>query len=460
VYPRHRVAVHRKQCNDFKSLVLSWPRTPSRPEDCFPGKVKYAQRCGLLCARTTPAQTMLLYTKLRAAIKSCAERFGPSSELAKMDVVLAVEVFKDGSGPRPDAVCFVDMRLATSQSGAHAPTQTFLKLEPAGGAAELPLEYQGLTLRYAHKGLVQHQGQTREPMSRVVAGAFVAWTEDALCIEVLLNLCPQPDGMNSKLTLIQKVAIRQLVYEDISLRDVRITGCSQAFGHKWVEAGPAPVQRRPAIQAPDFVDLSQIFHETKTPGPLRDRAARTQSQSEQSVLVGPALTDTEQIMLDALGLQAGDLSLTDAQLRDLAPLAGDDIAPEAQEEFAALLDLLVEAGEEEGGESSGSDAEGGPQNPHETNRWSHLGLVQRPGWQFFTEAGLARGCVHAIGAGSMKATCRVHSKCICWLSNVVDVTKTESDLVSWLADPGDSRSAHQLSAYELKAAYGMNVRRP
>ena len=399
---------------------------------------------------------MQLYVKLREALKRCAERHGACSSLASSDVVLALEVSTEG-GQRPAAVCFLDMRLASSQSGPHAPAQTFLRLNPVGdGPAPLLQDCAGVVLRYTHLERVQHDGQPREPMRRGALGAVVGLTEDDVCGIALFELLPHPAGLRSRCTAVKRVVIQELAYDDLTLRDIRVQGPSATFQALEVEA-EAVARPRPARRA-DFLDLSDIFHEAR--GPRAPPAALPRQQAREP----PALEGLEQRMLESLGLQAGDVLLSDAERRELA---GEEVAPEMQEQVEAILDLLGDAQDEANQEEADEDGEARPPAPgaeprqaFDQNKWSHLGLTEQQHWEFWSADGAPRGRIHFVnGAGSMKATCRAHAKCACWLSNVTDVSKTEAELVAWIAERVD-RDGHQLSAYNLKLTYGMRPRPP
>ena len=63
---------------------------------------------------------------------------------------------------------------------------------------------------------------------------------------------------------------------------------------------------------------------------------------------------------------------------------------------------------------------------------------------------------HKSGAQSLKATCKVHSQCICWISN----SRNADLLFDWLADGRKkTKAGHADLSTELKKSIGMKVRK-
>ena len=70
-----------------------------------------------------------------------------------------------------------------------------------------------------------------------------------------------------------------------------------------------------------------------------------------------------------------------------------------------------------------------------------------------------RGMLHWMNRkASLKATCKKHRSCICWLSNIKDPAVATNDLVEWLAAGADDRDPYQVLSTELKRKYGMRIR--
>ena len=117
----------------------------------------------------------------------------------------------------------------------------------------------------------------------------------------------------------------------------------------------------------------------------------------------------------------------------------------------------AEAGKEEAEE----EEESGKEEVKQPGKvWREFGLVEHPKW-YFTELATKKpvGILHQISPSSVKATCRSHPKCVCWLSRITDVLTTESDLVGWLhAGLSSSAAGHSALARNLKIQYGMRIR--
>jgi hypothetical protein len=59
------------------------------------------------------------------------------------------------------------------------------------------------------------------------------------------------------------------------------------------------------------------------------------------------------------------------------------------------------------------------------------------------------------GFETLQARCKVHSRCICWISS----TRHSDLMLQWLAKGGqESFEQHQASAKELKRSIGMKIR--
>ena len=69
------------------------------------------------------------------------------------------------------------------------------------------------------------------------------------------------------------------------------------------------------------------------------------------------------------------------------------------------------------------------------------------------------GLVHDVGNG-LKATCKAHARCSCWISSAVGPKRMPAliELTQWLANPGDSAPSHLDPARAVKIKLGMKVR--
>ena len=81
----------------------------------------------------------------------------------------------------------------------------------------------------------------------------------------------------------------------------------------------------------------------------------------------------------------------------------------------------------------------------------------------------AVGTIHVVGEQSVKATCKAHRRCRCWVSLVRSTAAQTTaqactDLESWLAQAAApspiSAEEHARASVSLREAYGMRVRRP
>ena len=96
----------------------------------------------------------------------------------------------------------------------------------------------------------------------------------------------------------------------------------------------------------------------------------------------------------------------------------------------------------------------------------HHGVLREDGGKFFlVGGGRIAGRVHHLNETSVKATCSLHAKCMCWVTgHKCPEGKTREDLrpdlIEWLAQgvPPCTSESHACSARELKRQWGMRVR--
>ena len=72
------------------------------------------------------------------------------------------------------------------------------------------------------------------------------------------------------------------------------------------------------------------------------------------------------------------------------------------------------------------------------------------------------GVLHRVGVGNaIKATCGMHTKCVCWVTPRVPLLSDSElwmDLSSWCVDGRRfSPTEHAKASVDLKRSYGMNV---
>jgi hypothetical protein len=78
------------------------------------------------------------------------------------------------------------------------------------------------------------------------------------------------------------------------------------------------------------------------------------------------------------------------------------------------------------------------------------------------------GKIHSVGTGNAKkATCKVHSHCVCWVTPKIGTSTAATlmqDLEAWLSEAAGespaSAATHRASAYHVKVRYGMKPAKP
>ena len=88
----------------------------------FPQEVRYAKSCGEWCGQE---HSQALFSQLLRSFTTCAASVGAASAIPAQDAVLRITVVADNA---EQALLYVLLAAASSQSGNHKPTQTFARL--------------------------------------------------------------------------------------------------------------------------------------------------------------------------------------------------------------------------------------------------------------------------------------------------------------------------------------------
>lgn len=111
----------------------------------------------------------------------------------------------------------------------------------------------------------------------------------------------------------------------------------------------------------------------------------------------------------------------------------------------------------QGTASAASSSAAPPAAAH--SRWFRFGVVEQGSNAFFTSQGQPLGFLHRIGTQGVKATCRRHKLCVCWLTKTAgDPEQALDDLVEWLARVSDNSHTHLQAARAVKVKHGMKPR--
>jgi len=262
----------------------------------------------------------------------------------------------------------------------------------------------------------------------------------------------------------RQMKLMKLVFRDIDLAKVEITGPDAEFGPLLV---PPPAACKGAIvkTVPDLMDTLERRSSTAAssrPAPITDPGLPAGPTSSASRSALP--------LMDDLCLQPDDLDMS--EWTDLDPLP----AVLGPDDAAGLVQLVEAIQVEEAAQlpdTSSSDGDDVPPQPAQQpsaeapppaepvqNRWAGTGVSEKDKWRFYDTGGrIFLGVLHQVGPAGLKATCKLHRRCVCWLTSVPDVNVAEADLVRWFAG-GQSASSmqHQEEAARIKTAYGMRVR--
>lgn len=156
-----------------------------------------------------------------------------------------MEVFVDGQAAAVSTV-YLALACCSFQSGRKKPTQTFVHMEKDEGAST------GLV--FSCGDLVPPQKRARSPMGRQEVGALRMMTESEAAAMLIDSALPR---------VARRVQIRRIVFEDVTLRKIRITDRLEPF---LVD----PLAEKPRLAAPNRgakrprLDLSKDAPEKKT----------------------------------------------------------------------------------------------------------------------------------------------------------------------------------------------------
>ena len=183
-----------------------------------------------------------MYRVLLDAFGQCAARFGVGRAIACADVILAVNVF--ASPDDPALTLYFDFRQAQGGFGIAKAGQTFHRLAPvheAPGAGEhVGGHLAGLVLQYTFGDFTLPDKAPRAPISRARVGPLNRFTEDELAVHLMHHTLL---GVGGLACVPSKVLIRQLDYDDIDLRHVKVTGILGSFAPIVAELGAVKANR-------------------------------------------------------------------------------------------------------------------------------------------------------------------------------------------------------------------------
>ena len=224
---------YKKATTSFKSQCRFAERDP---RDAFPASVCYPPVCRKLCVASSSDAERVMYRVLLDAFGQCAARFGVGRAIACADVILAVDVF--ASPDDPALTLYFDFRQAQGGFGIAKAGQTFHRLAPvheAPGAGEhVGGHLAGLVLQYTFGDFTLPDKAPRAPISRARVGPLNSFTEDELAVHLMHHTLP---GVGGLACVPSKVLIRQLDYDDIDLRHVKVTGILGSFAPIVAELG-------------------------------------------------------------------------------------------------------------------------------------------------------------------------------------------------------------------------------
>ena len=171
---------------------------------------------------------------------------------------MGVLVWKDREAAAgPDAILFIGMVACSMQSGPRPAGQTFVVWEPEPAAEALSLDTcVGKRLSLARGLFERPGGKVRAPLHMQFVGPLDHYLEH----EMAMHIFDAFDGF----AVVDKLEFRRLVYRDVTLAQVEISGWDATFASQQVRAPDLAVPVAPplpgqgGVAGVDFMSLLDI----------------------------------------------------------------------------------------------------------------------------------------------------------------------------------------------------------
>ena len=199
---------------------------------------------------------MKLYGDLLAAMAKLAKRYGFGAKSAHADTVLAIEIFNDKEALEPCRTIFAHLAVAAGKHAQFAPQETFAVLQVISDHG-MPFDYSsGILLEYEFDDLIpSRRKKLKSPIHRQLVGPVRFWTEDQLAANIMFGGCPSFRSFAGASDT-EKVQFKELTFEDVSLKRIRITGLRDAGDVLVVTAdGPGAAKPPKKKKRSDFLSI-------------------------------------------------------------------------------------------------------------------------------------------------------------------------------------------------------------
>ena len=144
------------------------------------------------------------------------------------------------------------------------------------------------------------------------------------------------------------------------------------------------------------------------------------------------------------------------------------IGPDLEEAPSEVEPSDDDAGDDENEEEEDDDAEEEEEVEDAVEEvWPWSVIEEREPWRYVkrTDGNTQGGTLHAIGSDGLKATCKIHPKCACWITlRALEQAEVriavEAELIDWLAKGIDATAdSHRDQSAQIRMARGMRVRK-
>ena len=259
----------------------------------FPDAVVYPQHCphGFCIGCASPREKQFLADML-AMFAKCSASFGKPPQVAQADIILGLFLHHDRDAA-PDKVIFASLPAVSARAAHHPATQTFASWTPSSVCATRA-ECVGVRLTLDCGEFERPGKKVRSPVDQQCCGPASMMTEHEIVKMISTCFVPPGEIEISALPSVDQVIAHKMVYRDVSLSEVVITGWDDAFDVAPVQAITVlqPAAKRPKPEpAADGLDFLSLLKQPRAPSRGQDRGSGRGPCQEAGVAAEAAGSD-------------------------------------------------------------------------------------------------------------------------------------------------------------------------
>ena len=451
----------------------------SRAGFSVPDKVLYPRACGEVCLESSPLDVRRAYLSMLAGLLKFAQLWKPpevsGSDILVMMQPYAADVAADVDPALP--VFFGFFALSQGKYAGEPAQQTFVELQVCNGMFDIN-NLCGTELEVKFDDFIQPVSVRSVPLQQQHVGAMTTYSEQELARKIVDDATFVAEG-GRQICKLQRVVVRCLRFTDLSLRRVRIDGFVDAEAFEMMVGVTAKEREAKGRKQKRRVDLcGDVLKNTSG----RSSAVRKAAVLEHDVLCDDAedAVGAMKTFMEELGLDEASGLISQEEFCKAEGLMGalfSGLPAAVQTEMESIIgqdyddhesDVAEDEPEDDDGvaeddpQDVGEDLE--DQDAWEQVAWPWTVIAEQSPYKYVDLQGQPVGQIHAVGENGLKATCRKHSKCACWVSiprgSELTMGDVEVELIAWIAIGLEcSNELHQQTSQEIRVKAGMRIRR-